>query len=124
VDRHIEICTEPLWVEGDATRLAQVLTNIVTNAIKYTPPAGRIRVALHADGGDAVLSVEDNGFGISPGLLPAIFDMYVQADRTLQRARGGLGIGLTLVAVWSSCTGARSLRRVRERVRAAGSSSG
>jgi signal transduction histidine kinase/ActR/RegA family two-component response regulator len=97
LDRHIEISTEPLWVEGDATRLAQVTTNIVTNAIKYTPPGGRIRVALHADGGDAVLSVEDNGFGISPGLLPAIFDMYVQADRTLQRARGGLGIGLTLV---------------------------
>jgi signal transduction histidine kinase/ActR/RegA family two-component response regulator len=97
VDRDIEIRTEPLWVEGDATRLAQVLTNIVSNAIKYTPPGGRIRVALHADGGDAVLSVEDNGFGISPSLLPAIFDMYVQADRTLQRARGGLGIGLTLV---------------------------
>ena len=97
VDRRIEISTEPLWVEGDAGRLAQVLTNIVANAIKYTPPGGRIRVALHADGGDAVLSVEDNGFGISPGLLPAIFDMYVQADRTLDRARGGLGIGLTLV---------------------------
>jgi len=97
VDRHIEISTEPLWVEGDATRLAQVLANIVTNAIKYTPPGGRIRVALRADGGDAVLSVEDDGFGISPDLLPAIFDMYVQADRTLARARGGLGIGLTLV---------------------------
>ena len=78
-------------------RLEQVLTNIVTNAVKYTPPGGRIRVALRADGGDAVLTVEDTGFGISPRLLPFIFDMYVQADRTLDRAQGGLGIGLTLV---------------------------
>ncbi len=54
-------------------------------------------MALRADGDDAVLSVEDTGFGISPALLPFIFDMYVQADRTLDRARGGLGIGLTLV---------------------------
>ncbi len=82
---------------GTPVRLEQVLTNIVTNAVKYTPPGGRIRVALRADGGDAVLSVEDTGFGISPELLPFIFDMYVQADRTLDRARGGLGIGLTLV---------------------------
>ena len=86
-----------MWVDGDAVRLEQVLTNIVTNAVKYTPPGGRIRVALRADGGDAVLSVEDTGFGISPKLLPFIFDLYVQADRTLDRAQGGLGIGLTLV---------------------------
>ena len=86
-----------MWVDGDADRLEQVLTNIVTNAIKYTPPGANIRVSLRADGGDAVLSVEDSGFGISPRLLPFIFDMYVQADRTLDRARGGLGIGLTLV---------------------------
>jgi PAS domain S-box-containing protein len=97
LDRHIEISTESVWVDGDAVRLEQVLTNIVTNAVKYTPPGGRIRVALRADGGDAVLSVEDTGLGISPRLLPFIFDLYVQADRTLDRARGGLGIGLTLV---------------------------
>ncbi len=75
----------------------QVLTNILTNAVKYTPPGGRIRVALRVDGADAVLSVEDSGFGISPSLLPFVFDMYVQADQTLDRARGGLGIGLALV---------------------------
>jgi PAS domain S-box-containing protein len=97
LDRHIELSIEPVWVDGDAVRLEQVLTNIVTNAVKYTPPGGRIRVTLRADGGDAVLSVEDTGFGISPTLLPFIFDMYVQADRTLDRAQGGLGIGLTLV---------------------------
>ena len=78
-------------------RIEQVLVNIVTNAIKYTPPGGQIRVTLRADGPDAVLVVEDTGAGISSGLLPFIFDLYVQSDRTLDRARGGLGIGLTLV---------------------------
>ena len=87
LDRQIEVSTEPVWVDGDAVRLEQVLTNLVTNAVKYTPSGGRIRVALRADGADAVLSVEDSGFGISPSLLPFIFDMYVQADRTLERAQ-------------------------------------
>jgi signal transduction histidine kinase len=97
VDRLIDVTTEPVWVEGDSVRLEQVLTNLVTNAVKYTPPGGRIRVTLCADRGDAVLSVEDTGFGISSSLLPFVFDMYMQADRTLARARGGLGIGLALV---------------------------
>jgi CheY-like chemotaxis protein/anti-sigma regulatory factor (Ser/Thr protein kinase) len=78
-------------------RIEQVLTNLLTNAVKYTPPGGRIHVALRVDDADAVLSVEDSGVGISPSLLPYIFDMYVQADETLNRARGGLGIGLALV---------------------------
>ena len=97
LDRHIDVTTEPAWIDGDAVRIDQVLMNILTNAVKYTPPGGQIRVALRADGADAVLSVEDSGFGISPSLLPFIFDMYVQADHTLGRARGGLGIGLALV---------------------------
>ena len=97
LDRHIDVTTEPAWVDGDAVRIQQVLTNVLTNAVKYTPPGGRIRVALRADGADAVLSVEDSGFGISPSLLPFIFDMYVQADQTLDCSRGGLGIGLALV---------------------------
>lgn len=97
LDRHIDVSTEAAWVDADAGRIEQVLTNILSNAVKYTPPGGRIRVALRADGADAVLSVEDSGFGISPSLLPFIFDMYVQADQTLDRSRGGLGIGLALV---------------------------
>jgi two-component system, sensor histidine kinase len=97
LNRNIDVSTEPLWVDGDDVRLEQILTNILTNAVKYTPTGGRIRVALRAEGGDAVFSVEDAGFGISPELLPFIFDMYVQADRTVDRAQGGLGIGLTLV---------------------------
>jgi PAS domain S-box-containing protein len=96
-DRQITVSTEPVWVEWDVVRLQQVLTNIMTNAIKYTPGGGTIRVAVHAEGDDAVLSVEDTGFGISARLLPVIFDMFVQVDRTLDHARDGLGIGLALV---------------------------
>jgi two-component system, sensor histidine kinase len=95
--RTIEVTTEPAWVDVDAMRLEQVLTNILTNAVKYTQPGDRIRVTLRADGCDAVVTVEDTGLGISARLLPFIFDQYVQADRTLDHARGGLGIGLTLV---------------------------
>src|SRR5688572_23576155 len=97
LERLIDVTTEPVWVDGDVLRLEQVLVNLVTNAVKYTPPGGQIRIALHADGGDAIVTVEDNGLGISPRLLPFIFDRYVQADRTLDRSQGGLGIGLMLV---------------------------
>jgi two-component system, sensor histidine kinase len=93
----IDLSTEPVWVDGDAQRLQQVLANLVTNAIKYSPPGASIRVTLRSEAGDAVLTVEDTGVGISPTLLPFIFDMYVQADRTLDHAQGGLGIGLALV---------------------------
>ncbi len=97
LDRQIDLCTESAWVDGDAVRIAQVLTNMLTNAVKYTPPGGRIRAELRVDGADAVLSVEDSGYGIPPSLLPFVFDMYVQSGQTLDRARGGLGIGLALV---------------------------
>ena len=96
-DRQIDVIAEPVWAECDPVRFDQVLINLIDNAVKYTPPGGRILVTLHPQGGDAVLTVEDTGFGISARLLPFIFDMYVQADRTLDRAQGGLGIGLTLV---------------------------
>jgi signal transduction histidine kinase/CheY-like chemotaxis protein len=97
LNRIIDVETELAWVDGDPVRLEQVLTNLVTNAVKYTPAGGRIRVELRVDGDAAVLDVEDNGFGISPELLPIIFDLYTQSERTLDRARGGMGIGLTLV---------------------------
>ena len=97
LDRRLTISTEPVWVECDAVRFQQVLTNILTNAVKYTPSGGQIRVTLRAEDGAAVLSVEDTGFGISPALLPFVFDMYMQADQTLDRTRSGLGIGLALV---------------------------
>src|SRR5688572_5503848 len=96
-DLRFSVSTEPLWIEADASRLQQVLTNVVGNAMKYTPPGGRISVTVCADGGDAVITVEDSGLGISSKLLPFVFDLYMQADRTLDHARGGLGIGLSLV---------------------------
>jgi signal transduction histidine kinase/CheY-like chemotaxis protein len=96
-DRQIDVIAEPVWAECDAVRFDQVLINLMANAVKYTPPGGRILVTLRPDAGDAVLTIEDTGLGISARLLPFIFDMYVQADRTLDRAQGGLGVGLTLV---------------------------
>jgi PAS domain S-box-containing protein len=87
----------PLWVEGDATRLEQVATNLLTNAAKYTDPGGRIDLVVESADGSAVLRVRDTGVGIAPDVLPRVFDLFVQAERRLDRARGGVGIGLTLV---------------------------
>ncbi len=96
-ERHIDMACEPVWVDGDPDRFQQVLTNLIANAIKYSSPGSRIGVTVRAENGDAVITVEDAGVGISPRLLPFIFDLYVQADRTLDHAQGGLGIGLALV---------------------------
>ena len=87
----------PLWLVADPVRLEQVLTNLLNNAAKFTPPGGRIAVEVAAEAGEAVLRVRDDGEGIPPDLLPWIFDLFVQADRSLDRTHGGLGIGLTLV---------------------------
>jgi CheY-like chemotaxis protein len=88
---------EPLRVNADATRLVQCVVNLLNNAAKYTQPGGEIRVETSAESGEAVLAISDNGPGISPELLPQIFDLFVQSERTLDRAQGGLGIGLSLV---------------------------
>jgi|SRR5579871_3010857 len=87
----------PLYVRGDAARLAQCISNLVNNAAKYTDPGGRIRVETRAEGSTAVIEVSDNGCGISEELLPRIFELFVQGDQSLDRARGGLGIGLLVV---------------------------
>jgi CheY-like chemotaxis protein len=84
-------------VHGDTVRLEQVLVNLVTNAIKYTEIGGRIDVFVETEGDHAVIRVADTGAGIAPDMLGAVFDPFRQAARTLDRARGGLGIGLTLV---------------------------
>jgi CheY-like chemotaxis protein len=78
-------------------RLAQVFLNLLNNAAKYTPEGGCIRLTSSVEDGNAVVRVSDNGVGITPELLPRIFDLFVQGTRTLERAEGGLGIGLTLV---------------------------
>jgi signal transduction histidine kinase len=88
---------ELLTVEGDRTRLVQILCNLLSNAAKYTAPGGRISLEAHADGGEVVIAVADNGVGIPPDMLDRVFDMFTQVDDTLERSQGGLGIGLTLV---------------------------
>jgi signal transduction histidine kinase/CheY-like chemotaxis protein len=89
---------QPLWVEGDAVRLEQVVVNVVGNAVRYTPSGGRVSVtASSAANGDAIVQVTDDGCGIAPELLPRIFEPFVQADTSLHRSQGGLGLGLALV---------------------------
>jgi PAS domain S-box-containing protein len=88
---------EPLWLEADATRLAQVVSNLLNNAAKFTEAGGHITVAAEKADGFALVRVRDTGIGIPAELLPHIFDLFVQADRSLDRSQGGLGVGLTLV---------------------------
>lgn len=91
-----DLPAEPVLLEADPVRLAQVFGNLLTNAIKYTPSGGRIELALFRDGGDAVVCVQDTGVGLSPEQIPRVFDMFTQIDRSLEGSRGGLGIGLTI----------------------------
>ncbi len=87
----------PVWLHADAARLEQLVVNLLNNAAKYTDEGGRIEVHLQREADQALLLVRDNGIGISAELLPRIFDLFTQADRSLDRAQGGLGIGLSLV---------------------------
>jgi signal transduction histidine kinase len=87
----------PVVVQGDPVRLDQVFTNLVTNAIKYTPPGGRIDVVASFDGAEARVTVADTGLGIAADMLPQVFDLFLQVEGSLERSQGGLGIGLTLV---------------------------
>jgi len=84
-------------LEADAARIEQAVANLLTNAAKYTDPGGTVTVTVEQDCDDAVIRVRDNGIGIAPEVLPRVFDLFAQAERTLDRAQGGLGIGLTLV---------------------------
>jgi PAS domain S-box-containing protein len=93
----VELPPRPLHVDGDHTRLAQVFANLLNNAAKYTDDGGRITLSATEEGGEIVVTVRDDGVGIAEDLLPHIFDMYTQVDRTVDRSQGGLGIGLTLV---------------------------
>jgi len=93
----MSVSAEPVTVSGDPVRLAQIIGNVLNNASKYTPVDGAIRLSLGVEGEDAVLVVADNGIGIPPDKIEAIFELFVQANPTLARTEGGLGIGLTLV---------------------------
>ncbi len=96
---HLEVSlpAEPLEVIADTTRLAQVILNLLNNSAKYTPEEGRISLHVERQGDQAVVRVRDNGMGIAPDLLPRVFELFTQAERTLDRSQGGLGIGLTIV---------------------------
>ena len=93
----LDVAASGLSVLGDEARLAQVVSNLLTNAAKYTPPGGHISLSARSDDSFVVLTVKDTGIGISAELLPHIFDVFIQGPRTADRAEGGLGLGLTLV---------------------------
>jgi PAS domain S-box-containing protein len=93
----IELPEQPVLVEADLIRLSQVIANLLTNAAKYTDHAGRISLTAKSEDGQAAVIIRDSGIGITREMLPRIFDLFVQGDRSLARSQGGLGIGLTLV---------------------------
>lgn len=93
----IAVDLAPGWVDGDPTRLEQIVSNLLDNALKYTPNGGSIDLRLARAGDDVVFSVRDSGVGIPPELLPQVFDVFVQGAISIDRSQGGLGIGLSLV---------------------------
>ncbi|MFT3696405.1 MAG: ATP-binding protein [Kofleriaceae bacterium] len=93
----INVPEGPAWISGDPVRIEQVIANLVTNAIKYTPRGGKIVVSVARLNDRVMLSVRDTGIGIEPAILPGLFDLFFQAKQGLDRSRGGLGLGLSLV---------------------------
>jgi PAS domain S-box-containing protein len=97
-DAHaLTVAGDAVLVEGDATRLEQVVSNLLDNALKYTPAGGAVAVTLGVEGPQVALRVRDSGVGITPDVLPHVFDVFVQGHRSLDRPEGGLGLGLPLV---------------------------
>lgn len=93
----LQRCSQPLIVRGDPVRLDQIVTNVLSNAIKYTPEGGHVRVVLAEEEGSALIRVTDDGVGIAPERIGAIFELFAQAENAIGRAQGGMGIGLALV---------------------------
>jgi len=93
----IDVESEDTWVYADAARVDQILTNLMSNAVKYTPAGGRITIRVHPRGDQGVFEIADTGVGMAPEVLSRVFDLFFQEDRSPDRRRGGLGIGLTLV---------------------------
>ena len=93
----IDVVSEPVWVSGDTVRLEQIIGNLLSNALKFSQGERTVNVFVGREGHEAVVRVVDSGVGIPPEMLPKIFDLFVQAHHTIDRSRGGLGIGLTLV---------------------------
>lgn len=98
LDRHqLSFAGTQVWIHADETRIEQIVANLVGNALKFTPSGGTITVSVCSDGAHASLVVKDTGVGIPADVLPLIFDLFVQGERSLDRSQGGLGIGLTVV---------------------------
>jgi PAS domain S-box-containing protein len=97
VGLELQCPSEPVWVKGDETRLSQVVSNLLQNSAKFTNEGGHVLVSLERSQDEAVLRIRDDGVGMGPGLLRVLFEPFVQADKTLARSRGGLGLGLALV---------------------------
>ena len=94
---NVDVPEDAGWVDGDPARLTQAVGNLLDNAIKYTDDGGGIWLRARNEGDEVVIVVEDSGVGIDPEVLPHVFDLFIQADRSLERKQGGLGLGLTLV---------------------------
>ncbi|HEX3601313.1 MAG TPA: ATP-binding protein [Lacipirellulaceae bacterium] len=94
---NVSLPESPIWAHGDPVRLAQVFSNLLNNACKFTEPGGKITIAVERQGNEVVVTVADTGIGIAPEKLQSIFEMFSQVDQSLERTRSGLGIGLTLV---------------------------
>src|SRR3989442_733788 len=112
---HVELPDEPVVVTGDAIRLEQIVANLLGNAVKYTPAAGRIDLRLSTADETAVLRVSDSGMGIEPELLDKIFGLFTQGDVTRARAPGGLGIALIDIGL-PEIDGSEVARRTRRRL--------
>jgi len=93
----VQMPDSTLRVEGDPVRLAQAVTNLLHNAVKYTQADGHIRMTVQAEGIDLIISVRDNGLGISDAILPHVFELFAQSSRTISSSAGGLGVGLAVV---------------------------
>ncbi len=103
----VTLPTDPIWLHADAARLEQVIVNLLTNAAKYTEEGGQIWLKIEREQDECVIRVRDSGVGITPSLLPRIFDLFTQAERSLDRSQGGLGIGLALVQRLTELHGGR-----------------
>lgn len=113
--RHHLVLNVPMdggpWITGDSTRMEQVATNLLSNAVKYTPEGGTITITARRDGNEAVLSVRDTGIGMSSELIPRVFELFSQGNQSLDRAEGGLGIGLNLCRHLVALHGGRIIAR-------------
>jgi PAS domain S-box-containing protein len=93
----VSLPTESIWLQADPTRMEQVIVNLLNNAAKYTDESGRIWLTVEEEGDEMMLSIRDSGIGLAPEMIPVVFDLFSQSERSLDRSQGGLGIGLSLV---------------------------